>query len=153
MRRELTLACLLVAAPLSVGAQQVIFDPARSSQPANRLAADLLRWTDYYADDVFGLHTWRIVVTFEPLEGNVSARTSLNLTYRIAQTQMDLTKLALESEAWRTVLHEVLHIRLGEMSALMLTLASGTPGAEAAVLSALEAAVTDLSMAAVWKRP
>lgn len=154
MLRRYGLVAFLLLVAATLRAQQVILDPARSSQPVTKLASDVLRWTAHYAgDDVFGLHQWRIVVMFEPLEGGVSARTSFNLVYRIAHVSYDLTKLVREDEPWRTVLHETLHLRLAELTAVVMSLAAGNPSAEQAILNAIEATVTDISMATIWKRP
>lgn len=138
--------------PLSGRAQQILYDPAASTQAPGRLGSNLLRWTQDYAT-ALNLQGWRIAVAFDTLPTGTVARSQFNLIYRIAVVRYDLKQMASDSEPWRSTVHEMLHLRLAELTAVIGYLAKDDSAAFHIGMNGIESAVVDLSMATVWKKP
>ena len=138
--------------PPPVRAQQILYDPTTSTQVPGRLGSNLLRWTQEHAA-ALNLQGWRIAVVFDTLPPGTIARSQFNLVYRIAVIRYDLKQMANDNEPWRSTVHETLHLRLAELTAIVGYLSKGDSTEFRTGMNAIESVVVDLSMAAIWKKP
>ena len=116
----------------------------------------LVRWLQHYTR-LMQLQQWDTIwVSFVDLEDPTwLATTSVFGGKQQAQIAFDLEVVATESEPWRVVVHELLHIKTFAPHSLGLHLISLCPESEDRefVMNVMEGFVVELTRLPVWKEP
>jgi len=149
---------MLCLACTTAKGQQIIYDPDGSSQPVNRLASDVLKWSSEFAEQL-NMQGWKIIIRFNPIDTSAvrtrAAATGYNIPYRIVFITVDLDVLRQDSEPWRVVLHEILHGKTVIATDNIIGALDLPPDHHLRfyVMAQIESMVVDISMATPWQKP
>lgn len=149
MKRTIRLLLCLAMLPVAARAQQLQVETPPPEQAA--LAAQLLAWTRFYTT-LIDLQEWTITLRIDSLTDGILANTMSNPNRKIALIQID-PRVTTDSEPWRVILHELIHVVTAQPHLLAWNLAGMNEEARGVVQYIFEDTVQRISFWPVWPKP